>query len=294
MKPFLSKINQHDVLPKKNCRIPPTSRVRQVSSEQRLGRTRLGDLSEPDVARVQKLALLELTGLFDEHGLSYSRRKARRRRLGARSSGADSAVLGASLTSLLKRDRLRRPSAARGAVPLAFEKIIVHLERHGVHEEGLLRVPGHRQKIEQLRQVMDERFYSSPAAVDAALQRSSPADVAAVLKQLLRQLPSPLLTDESLEAFQVSDALPDPEDQVQALTLLCLRLPAANRALLRRLLSFLAAIVAQERTNKMSLENVAVIMAPNLIPARRRRQKDITAEVGQREWGSDSKQFRKC
>ena len=148
-----------------------------------------------------------------------------------------------------------------------------------MREEGLLRVPGHRLKIEQLRQLVDDQFYHRPAAVEAALRASSPNDAAALLKQLLRQLPAPLLTDESVEAFYRSDALPAGPDQLQALSLLCLRLPAPNRALLRRLLDFLAAIAAHERTNKMSLENVAMIMAPNLIPPARRRQKDITAEV---------------
>ncbi|XP_037086235.1 rho GTPase-activating protein 40-like [Pollicipes pollicipes] len=253
----------------------PATEDAEVSDEARLGRTRLGDLSETDVQRVQKLALLELTGLFDEHGLSYSRRKARRRRLGARSSG-DGAVVGASLASLLKRDRQRLAHAR--PVPLAFEKVLAHLERHAVREEGLLRVPGHRQKTELLRQLVDECFYSQPGAVDAALQRSSANDVAALLKQMLRQLPAPLLTDESMEAFHRSDALPA-EEQRQALALLCLCLPAANRALLRRLLAFLATIAAHEPSNKMSLENVAMIMAPNLIPPGRRRQRDISEEI---------------
>ncbi|XP_043221558.1 uncharacterized protein LOC122381455 [Amphibalanus amphitrite] len=255
---------------------PAVSRTATLSLEERLGRTRLCDLSESDVVRVQKLALLELTGLFDEHGLSYSRRKARRRRLGARSS-AEGAVFGASLGSLLKRD-LQRLARAQ-PVPLVFETILTHLERHGVREEGLLRVPGHRGKTEQLRQLIDDQFYSHLAAVEAALRASSANDAAALLKQLLRQLPAPLLTDESVDAFYRSDALPAGPDQLQALSLLCLRLPPANRALLRRLLDFLAAIAAQERTNKMSLENVAMIMAPNLIPPARRRQKDITAEI---------------
>ncbi|XP_037081591.1 rho GTPase-activating protein conundrum-like isoform X2 [Pollicipes pollicipes] len=243
----------------------------------RLGRTFVDFLSEPDVKRLQKLAMLELTALFDEHGLSYSRRKARRRRLRARPSVADSAVFGCSLATLLERDRQRQPDGA-GGVSLLLERVLTHLERRGLGEEGLLRVPGHQQKVEQLRRDVDECFYNQPGAVDAALQRSGANDVAALVKLFLRELPAPLLTRELMDAFHRSDALPA-DRQLQALALLCLQLPAPNRAVLRRLLQFLAAVAAHEASNKMSLENVAMIMAPNLLWPAHRRQKDISVEI---------------
>lgn len=41
----------------------------------RLGITRICDLSPPDVRKVQTLAIIELTALFDLHGIELKRRK---------------------------------------------------------------------------------------------------------------------------------------------------------------------------------------------------------------------------
>ncbi|KAF0300712.1 Rho GTPase-activating protein 18 [Amphibalanus amphitrite] len=128
----------------------------------------------------------------------------------------------------------------------------------------LLRVPGHQQKVDQLRRTVDERFYSRPGDVDEALRTSSANDVAALVKLFLRELPAPLLTRELMDAFHQTDALP---------------LPETNRAVLRRLLDFLAAVATRETANKMTLENVAMIMAPNLMWPAQRRQKDISVEI---------------
>ena len=254
------------------------SLTRIFCPQSRLGRTFIDDLSDRDVKRVQKLALIEFTGVLDEHNLSYSRRKARKRRLRARPSIAEGAVFGCALTALLERDRQRQQDTA---VPLLLERVLTHLEQRGLDEEGLLRVPGHQQKVDQLRRTVDERFYSRPGDVDEALRGSSANDVAALVKLFLRELPTPLLTRELMDAFHRTDSLPM-DRQVSALSLLCLQLPAPNRAVLRRLLDFLAAVAAHEASNKMTLENVAMIMAPNLMWPAQRRQKDISVEVRSR------------
>ena len=245
-----------------------------------MGSTFIEDLSETDVKRVQKLALIEFTGVFDEFNLSYSRRKARKRRLRTRPSVPEGAVFGCALTTLLERDRRRQPDAA---VPLLLERVLAHLEQRCLHEEGLLRVPGHQQKVDQLRRTVDERFYSRPGEVDEALRASSANDVAALVKLFLRELPVPLLTRELMDAFHRTDELPA-DRQVSALNLLCLQLPEANRATLQRLLGFLTALTRQETANKMTLENVAMIMAPNLMWPAQRRQKDISVEVSCLFW----------
>jgi len=47
--------------------------------EDGLGITHVEDLSKKDLERVQPLALIELTALFDEQGVTYIRRRARGR-----------------------------------------------------------------------------------------------------------------------------------------------------------------------------------------------------------------------
>lgn len=56
------------------------------------------------------------------------------------------------------------------------------------------------------------------------------------------------------------------EDRVVAVTMLLLLLPTAHRETLRALLDLCARVIEHEDVNKMSLFNVATIMAPNLFP----------------------------
>ena len=52
--------------------------------------------------------------------------------------------------------------------------------------------------FQQLRQEFEDRFYQGTFTWGDDL---TPNDVAALMKQFLRELPSPLLTDEYIEAF---------------------------------------------------------------------------------------------
>lgn len=63
--------------------------------------------------------------------------------------------------------------------------------------------------------------------------------------------------------------IPDRKQQLQALNLLIILLNDVHRDSLKLLLKFLGRVVAKEEVNKMSLNNVAMIMAPNLFMARK-------------------------
>ena len=52
--------------------------------------------------------------------------------------------------------------------------------------------------LQQLRQDIEDKFYLGTFSWSDDL---TPNDVAALMKQFLRELPSPLLTDEYIEAF---------------------------------------------------------------------------------------------
>lgn len=80
--------------------------------------------------------------------------------------------------------------------------MLLHLERYGLREEGILRVPGLQQKVAALCSELEVIFYSRPLEeVDKLLQQATCHDVSAVLKRLLRDLPQPLLTIEYIDMF---------------------------------------------------------------------------------------------
>ena len=58
------------------------------------------------------------------------------------------------------------------------------------------------------------------------------------------------------------------DDQIKALNLLIIQLPEANCQTLRLLLRFLNEVVDHQTQNRMTVNNVATVMGPNLFPPR--------------------------
>ncbi|XP_060594717.1 rho GTPase-activating protein 18-like isoform X4 [Ruditapes philippinarum] len=220
----------------------------------KLGLTCIDDISEMDVTYVRNNALLELTSMYDTHNINYSRRRTKKRH-------KEHGIFGVPLVTLLEQDQKLKPNAR---IPLVFQEIVSYLVKFCLDTEGILRVPGSTSRIKQLRQEFEERFYQGTFIWGDDL---TPNDVAALLKQFLRDLPVPLLTDEYIEAFAQVENLPDKKQQLHALNLLILLLPTVHRDTLNVLLEFLERVIEQKDTNKMSLNNVAMIMAPNLFMA---------------------------
>lgn len=219
-----------------------------------LGITHIDDVSPADMGYVRSVALLELTSILDNHSILYTRRRSKRKH-------KEQGVFGVPLSTLLEFDQKKKSSTK---IPLVFTEIIFYLVKHGLDSEGLLRVPGLVSRVQQLRQDMEEKFYQGTFTWSDDL---TPNDVAALLKQFLRELPSPLLTDEYIEAFAQVENLPDRKLQLHALNLLILLLPNVHRNTLGLLLEFLEQVESHSSMNRMSLANVAMIMAPNLFLA---------------------------
>ncbi|ROT78322.1 hypothetical protein C7M84_002953 [Penaeus vannamei] len=237
------------------------SRRDLVVETSRCGQTRMDWLDESDLGRLTSLALLELDILFTEHNIHHRWRKLKKRKQNKEESG----VFGVRLDSLIERDRsFLEESPLETKVPLVFYKLALQLERQGLRQEGIMRVPGHRSQIEQLRRALDTHFYTSPGTADSALRNATPNDVAALIKTFLRELPQPLLTHTNQ----------DMGERILALTMLILLLPSSHRDTLHAVLELCARVVAFEDENKMTLYNIAMIVAPNLfLPSNQRQTK---------------------
>lgn len=226
------------------------------------GVTQLGHLSPADQHKIGRLTLIELTALYDDYGLSYSRRKHVTRK-----RNKESLLYGVSLATLLEQDA-QRGFRSEYKVPSVIRQILDYLRRYGIQEEGILRVSGSAARIDCLKADL-EACYSRGDDLHAVLHRYGPHEVAAVLKQMLRDLPEPLLTSKYMDAFMQVQYLPALLKQLKALNLLVLLLPDAHRDTLLTITNFLADVTDLERKNKMSLLNVSMIMAPNLFTPKR-------------------------
>ncbi|XP_066443439.1 rho GTPase-activating protein 40 isoform X2 [Eleutherodactylus coqui] len=217
----------------------------------RLGVTRVSDLSSLDMKQVPALALIELTALCDVLELDLKRNKPPKRR------HTESRLFGVSLTALLEQDR---KLITNTQVPLLLQAILNCLEKNGLEIQGILRICGSHARMKSLQQRLERNFYAGLFSWDEV----NPHDAAGLLKLFLRELPAPLLTAEYLPAFTAVQKITDLKQRLQALNLLILVLPEANRSTLKALLEFLRKVASYEKRNLMSLWNIATIMAPNL------------------------------
>ncbi|XP_073687123.1 rho GTPase-activating protein 18-like [Garra rufa] len=221
----------------------------------RQGVTRVNDLSSEDIKKIGYISLIELTTFYDILGIEMKRNRV------VRSKTRDSGIFGVPLTTLLENDQKKYPGSR---VPLVFKKLLFKLEQTGLQTEGILRVPGSASRVKHLRQELELKFYEDRFDWDQVRQN----DAAGLLKMFIRELPYPLLTQQHLPAFTAAQSISSPKHQIQALHLLIMLLPEANRDTLKALLEFLRKVVAYEDKNRMSLWNVSMIVAPNLFTFR--------------------------
>ncbi|KAM6939607.1 rho GTPase-activating protein 19 [Xenentodon cancila] len=150
-------------------------------------------------------------------------------------------------------------------------QLIEYLSKN-LHVEGLFRVPGNSVRQQALKELLN-----SGADVDLESGDFHPNDVATLLKTFLGELPEPLLTHRHFHAhLKIADitlfdergnktAVPNKERQIEALQLLLLLLPQANRSLLKLLLDLLYHTAKQQDKNKMSAFNLALMFAPHVL-----------------------------
>ncbi|XP_065347479.1 rho GTPase-activating protein 44-like isoform X2 [Cloeon dipterum] len=131
----------------------------------------------------------------------------------------------------------------------------------GMEEEGLFRVAGGASKVRRMRMSLDANLLS----LEGSLSYNDPAVVAGALKSYLRELPEPLMTFKLYTNWLNASKVPVAEERVRALKEVVELLPEANRDNLTYLIKFLATLCKNQEVNKMNPQNVAIVLAPNLI-----------------------------
>uniref|UniRef100_A0A8C5Q4F8 Rho GTPase activating protein 18 n=1 Tax=Leptobrachium leishanense TaxID=445787 RepID=A0A8C5Q4F8_9ANUR len=220
--------------------------------QDKTGTTKIGDLAPQDMKLVTRYAHVELSALFDTLGTELKLQRPAKLRV------TESGVFKVPLSILLEQDQKKVPGTK---VPLILQYLIKHIEKGGLDTEGVLRIPGVASRIKMLCQELEAKFYEGTFNWDTVKQH----DAASLLKYFIRELPLPLLTVEYMKAFHSVQFLPTKKHRLQALNLLIILLPDIHRDALKALLEFLQRVVDHREQNKMTLKNVAMVMAPNLI-----------------------------
>jgi len=125
----------------------------------------------------------------------------------------------------------------------------VLVEKGGISTEGIFRLAGEQTEIKRIIEQMNNKTYDYKTNDINAM--------ASLIKIWFRELPIPILNalpQESIMGFQ------DANDCVEAYH----SLPEPNKSLLMWLLDLMKLVVAQSSVNKMTAQNIAIVVAPNL------------------------------
>uniref|UniRef100_A0A3P8Q4P5 Rho GTPase-activating protein 17 n=1 Tax=Astatotilapia calliptera TaxID=8154 RepID=A0A3P8Q4P5_ASTCA len=147
-------------------------------------------------------------------------------------------------------------------IALPIEACVMMLLETGMKEEGLFRIAAGASKLKKLKAALDcstsqlEEFYSDPHAVAGAL------------KSYLRELPEPLMTFQLYDEWIQASSVSDPDKRLQALWVVCDKLPKNNKNNLRYLVKFLAKLAQESEQNKMTPSNISIVLGPNLLWAK--------------------------
>ncbi|XP_016064886.1 PREDICTED: unconventional myosin-IXb isoform X5 [Miniopterus natalensis] len=147
----------------------------------------------------------------------------------------------------------------KASVPIVLEKLLEHVEMHGLYTEGLYRKSGAANRTRELRQALQ----TDPSTVK--LENFPIHAITGVLKQWLRELPEPLMTFAQYGDFLRAVELPEKQEQLAAIYAVLEHLPEANHNSLERLIFHLVKVALLEDVNRMSPSALAIIFAPCLL-----------------------------
>ncbi|XP_007101483.1 rho GTPase-activating protein SYDE1 isoform X1 [Physeter macrocephalus] len=175
---------------------------------------------------------------------------------------AEPRVFGLPLPLLVEREQ------SPGQVPLIIQKCVGQIERRGLRVVGLYRLCGSAAVKKELR----DAFERDSAAV--CLSEDLYPDinvVTGILKDYLRELPTPLITQPLYQVVLEAMAREPPSrapSSTEGTRGLLSCLPDVERATLTLLLDHLRLVSSFHAHNRMTPQNLAVCFGPVLLPAR--------------------------
>ncbi|XP_052256357.1 rho GTPase-activating protein SYDE2-like [Dreissena polymorpha] len=182
---------------------------------------------------------------------------------------------GVDLDTVIKRENINMH------VPLLVVKSVAEIERRGLDVVGIYRLCGSSRRKSQLR----EAFEKNSAQVDLSPENVSDIHVVTgVLKDYLRELPEPLVTNALYQMMldALSVRLPgDPDGSAKLMLSILECLPKSNQDTMSLMLNHLHKIAAKSERNKMGLDQLATCLGPVLL---------CPSSVGA---ASDTMEFRK-
>uniref|UniRef100_A0A8C5MSN1 Beta-chimaerin n=1 Tax=Leptobrachium leishanense TaxID=445787 RepID=A0A8C5MSN1_9ANUR len=163
-------------------------------------------------------------------------------------------VYSCDLTTLVKAHNTPRP--------MVVDMCIREIEGRGLKSEGLYRVSGFTEHIEDVKMAFDrdgdKADISSTAYPDINI-------IAGALKLYFRDLPIPVITYDSYSKFIDAAKISNPDERLEAVHEALMLLPPAHYESLRFLMIHLKKVTQNEKDNLMCAENLGIVFGPTLM-----------------------------
>lgn len=160
-------------------------------------------------------------------------------------------------------------------ISFVIELSVCYLIERGLTEEGLLRVGCAGSKLRRLRSAIDAKMFHDVLPIEY----DNVHVMAGLLKSYLRDLPEPLLTYRKYNDFVEAVNKPTEKHRKTGILKTINELPRENYWNLRYLMKFLSILSQNHTQNKMSTQNIAIVMSPNLLWPQNQNDSDYAQKV---------------
>uniref|UniRef100_A0A8C5F4E8 Chimerin 1 n=1 Tax=Gadus morhua TaxID=8049 RepID=A0A8C5F4E8_GADMO len=164
-------------------------------------------------------------------------------------------VYSCDLTTLVKAHNAKRP--------MVVDMCIQELEARGLQSEGLYRISGFSELIEDVKLAFDRDGDKADISTNVYEDINI---ITGALKLYFRELPIPLITYDAYPHFMEAAKIPDADKRLEALHEALKLLPPAHCETLRYLMGHLKR-VTQCTENLMTGENLGIVFGPTLMRA---------------------------
>ncbi|EFA80234.1 RhoGAP domain-containing protein [Heterostelium album PN500] len=147
---------------------------------------------------------------------------------------------------------------AHRSIPMFLEEIFKYLEKNAPSVEGIFRISAGKSAIEALQQKIET---NQPLDLHTILDTHV---VSSVLKSFFRSLPEPLIYYSNYQKYLSLSSQPQ-NTHITELKRLISSLPVANQIVLKNVFALCNTIKHHKDVTKMDLNNLAVVIAPNLM-----------------------------
>ncbi|XP_039197916.1 beta-chimaerin isoform X4 [Crotalus tigris] len=158
------------------------------------------------------------------------------------------------LTTLVKAHNAQRP--------MVVDICIREIESRGLKSEGIYRVSGFTEHIEDVKMAFDRD--GDKADVSANIYPDINI-IAGALKLYFRDLPIPVITYDTYSKFIEAAKISNADERLEAVHEVLMLLPAAHYETLRYLMIHLKKITMNEKENFMNAENLGIVFGPTLM-----------------------------